>query len=135
MMGSECLLSNAVPVFVKTGAYAQGYTGSQLGAPYTSAADLGRRVDTMVVQVLQTMGLGGRKELDLRLTDNNDPFSLWRCVLNEEEFSLVRKEQNLLIDFNHFPYKLIEMLQKCIAHGREERPMYPRPAPPAKRVP
>lgn len=38
---------------------------------------------------------------------------MWQLDLTEEEFYSVRTEQNLLVDFMNFPYKLIELLQKC----------------------
>ena len=40
---------------------------------------------------------------------------MWQLDLTEEEFYLLRSEQNLLVDFANFPYKLIELLQKCLA--------------------
>ncbi len=40
---------------------------------------------------------------------------MWQLDLTEEEFYLMRSEQNLLVDFANFPYKLIELLQKCLS--------------------
>ena len=40
---------------------------------------------------------------------------MWQLDLTEEEFYMIRSEQNLLVDFHNFPYKLIELLQKCLA--------------------
>ena len=37
---------------------------------------------------------------------------------------MLRREQNLLVDHGRFPYKLIELLQQCVAHSREESPLY-----------
>jgi spindle assembly abnormal protein 6 len=39
---------------------------------------------------------------------------MWQLDLTEEEFYSVRSEQNLLVDFINFPYRLIELLQKCL---------------------
>jgi len=61
----------------------------------------------------------------MKLIDRVDPFFMWHVSLGEEEFFLLKREQSLLIDFSHFPYKLIELLQACVTHGREERhPVY-----------
>lgn len=49
---------------------------------------------------------------------------MWQLDLSEEEFYSIRSEQNLLVDFNNFPYKLIELLQKCLAFPASE-PMAP----------
>jgi spindle assembly abnormal protein 6 len=45
---------------------------------------------------------------------------MWQLDLTEEEFYSVRTEQNLLVDFHNFPYKLIELLQKCLAFPASE---------------
>lgn len=45
---------------------------------------------------------------------------MWQLDLTEEEFFGVRAEQNLLVDFHNFPYKLIELLQKCLAFSSAE---------------
>lgn len=45
---------------------------------------------------------------------------MWQLDLTEEEFYLIRSEQNLLVDFLNFPYKLIELLQKCLAYPFSE---------------
>lgn len=36
----------------------------------------------------------------------------------------MRTEQNLLVDFAYFPYKLIELLQRCIAASNEQPPSF-----------
>lgn len=58
--------------------------------------------------------------LQLRISDVNDPFFMWQLDLTEEEFYSLRAEQNLLVDFANFPYKLIELLQKCLAFPANE---------------
>lgn len=45
---------------------------------------------------------------------------MWQLDLTEEEFYSIRSEQNLLVDFHNFPYKLIELLQKCLAFPASE---------------
>jgi len=92
-----------------------------------------RRVDSIVVELYLTPVINGRKvngfpsdlqSLEIRLNDQCDPLFMWTCSLSEEEFFVLKREQNLLIDFARFPYKLIEMLQQCIAHARDEHPLY-----------
>ena len=50
---------------------------------------------------------------------------MWQLDLTEEEFYSVRSEQNLLVDFNNFPYKLIELLQKCLSFSVVSEPAAP----------
>lgn len=56
------------------------------------------------------------------MSDVHDPFFMWQLDLTEEEFFAVRRDQNLLVDFAHFPYKLIELLQRCLAAAAEQPP-------------
>lgn len=50
------------------------------------------------------------------MADANDPFFYWQCSLSEEEYYGLKREQNLLVDFNRFAYKLIELLQQCLTY-------------------
>ena len=45
---------------------------------------------------------------------------MWQFDLTEEEFFGLRNEQNLLVDFQNFPYKLIELLQRCLTSNASE---------------
>lgn len=49
---------------------------------------------------------------------------MWQLDLTEEEFFTLRAEQNLLVDFAYFPYKLIELLQRCISSASEQPPSF-----------
>ena len=40
---------------------------------------------------------------------------MWQLDLTEEDFYSIKSEQNLLVEFANFPYKLIELLQKCLS--------------------
>lgn len=54
--------------------------------------------------------------------DQLDPFFLWQALISEEEFGILRRDQNLLIDYAHFPHKLSELLERC--RVVDEHPMY-----------
>lgn len=60
----------------------------------------------------------------MKLIDSVDPFFMWHASLSEEDYFVLKREQSLLIDFSRFPYKLIELLQSCVTHSREEHPVY-----------
>ena len=49
---------------------------------------------------------------------------MWQLELTEEEFFSLRNEQNLLVDFAYFPYKLIELLQRCLSAAGEQPPSF-----------
>ena len=69
-------------------------------------------------------GTNGRKELLLRLTDNNDPFFLHQLVLNEEDFSLLKNQQGILVDYSSFPPKLTELFELCLKESAAETPKF-----------
>lgn len=54
-----------------------------------------------------------RKALEIRVTDNLDSFFVYICKLGELEFSKIRSEQNLMVDFESFGMQFIELLRKC----------------------
>lgn len=56
--------------------------------------------------------------------DPGDPFFLWTCNITEEDFLLLKREQNLLIEYNTFPYKLVELLQQCLIQSKEASPSF-----------
>ncbi|KAI6655783.1 Chain A, Serine/threonine-protein kinase PLK4 [Oopsacas minuta] len=64
------------------------------------------------------------QELILRLTDDSDPFFLHTLALSEEEYSDLKSQQGLLIDFASFPQKLIELLTLCRAQHSKEQPKF-----------
>ncbi len=49
---------------------------------------------------------------------------MWQLEFTEEEFFSLRSEQNLLVDFSYFPYKLIELLQRCLVAANEQPPSF-----------
>ena len=44
--------------------------------------------------------------------------------MNEEEFQGLKDDQSILVDFSTFPAKLVELLEKCIAHQQEAAPKF-----------
>ena len=44
--------------------------------------------------------------------------------MGEEEFHLLKTEQTLLVDFNSFPGKFIELLESCISNQGIDYPKY-----------
>ncbi|XP_022092248.1 spindle assembly abnormal protein 6 homolog [Acanthaster planci] len=65
-----------------------------------------------------------RKDLNVRLTDDTDPFFLFNLVLGEEDFQSLKVQQGLLVDFTAFPQKLIELLQRCVEEQHRDAPKF-----------
>eukprot|EP00794_Sanderia_malayensis_P007644 gene7644-8485_t len=64
-----------------------------------------------------------KKELHIRLTDDNDPFFLQFLYLNNDDFQSLKTQQGLLVDFSAFPQKLIDLVDMC---SKEENNSTPR---------
>jgi len=129
---TECLFNTAVPVTVRalsggastTLAGAAGTSYHPLGMPFYSTATpvsfqdpSGRQVNTVVFEIYLVPLVAGKKMLQLRVSDANDPFFMFQLDLGEEDYHQLRREQNLFVDFANFPYRLIELLQRCLQEG------------------
>ncbi|XP_068220599.1 spindle assembly abnormal protein 6 homolog [Palaemon carinicauda] len=64
------------------------------------------------------------KELLVRLTDEQDPFMLYTCVVCEEDYQSLRQHQGLLIDFAAFPHKFVELVNTCIRENETSSPRF-----------
>lgn len=58
------------------------------------------------------------------LTSENDYTFLYSLEISFEEFSLLKNEQNLLVDFLQFPLKFIELLKEVMSAGNAEYPKF-----------
>lgn len=67
----------------------------------------------VVVKLITHTVPNHRKELLLRLTDDNNWFFLYTLLLGEDDFSILRNSQGLLVDFNTFPNSLIALIKLC----------------------
>ncbi|KAG5462758.1 MAG: hypothetical protein BJ554DRAFT_3651 [Olpidium bornovanus] len=62
--------------------------------------------------------------LEVQLTDETDPFFLYQLDIGEEDFHRLKNDQNLLVDFQAFPEKFIELLNHCVRHRNEDHPKF-----------
>lgn len=79
---------------------------------------------TFKIQMTQSGGggYGGtHHSLRIELTDRNDPYFLYLMECGENEFHTIKNEQNILVDFQAFPSKLIEMLEYAVQREGEEQ--------------
>ncbi|KAK7007479.1 Spindle assembly abnormal protein 6 [Halocaridina rubra] len=64
------------------------------------------------------------KELLVRLTDEQDPFTLYTCVVRDDDYISLRQHQGLLIDFAAFPHKFVELVRNCIQENQTNSPRF-----------
>jgi spindle assembly abnormal protein 6 len=53
------------------------------------------------------------------ITDEHDPYFLYVLDIGEQDFHHLKREQSLLVEFNVFPMKLIELLELCLQSSYE----------------
>jgi spindle assembly abnormal protein 6 len=44
--------------------------------------------------------------------------------MSEEDFSVLKSQQGLLIDFSSFPSKFVQLVERCVAEYQTESPKY-----------
>ena len=55
--------------------------------------------------------------LKVQLTSPDELFFLYTLDLDEEDFGLLRAEQSIVVDFQHFPEKIATLLDRCGVTG------------------
>lgn len=53
------------------------------------------------------------EHLNIELTTESDPFFLYATEVNEQIFHRIKSEQHILVDFQTFPQKFVELLESC----------------------
>lgn len=64
------------------------------------------------------------KVLCIEVTDDRDPFFLHSLTVGEAEFALLKEEQSILVDFNAFHAKFIELLNECLQSKATAQPRF-----------
>eukprot|EP00965_Chrysotila_dentata_P094157 3112471-Pleurochrysis_carterae.AAC.1 len=75
---------------------------------------------------LRLSQLRGRvaRVLRLQLSDEKDAELLHLLDISEDDFHALKAEQSLLVDFETFPSKLVELLAQCVAAAAHETPRF-----------
>ncbi|KAJ3102299.1 hypothetical protein HDU97_000656 [Phlyctochytrium planicorne] len=84
-----------------------------------------KRKQKLLVKVSLSSPKNGRlRVLEIELTDEQDLFFLYQSAIGEEDFHVLRQDQNLLVDFQQFPAKFLELLDHCREYGEDENPKF-----------
>ncbi|TWW57397.1 Spindle assembly abnormal protein 6 -like protein [Takifugu flavidus] len=65
-----------------------------------------------------------KRDLRVKLTDDKDPFFLFKLSISEEDFQSLKVQQGLLVDFASFPQKFIDLLNLCYSEQESENPRF-----------
>ncbi|ORX58519.1 hypothetical protein BCR36DRAFT_457362 [Piromyces finnis] len=67
---------------------------------------------------------GRVKVLNIQITDPEDPFFLYTLEIGEDDFHVLKNEQNLLVDFQQFPISFTQLLDECINSKFDDSPKF-----------
>lgn len=56
-----------------------------------------------------------RQQVDIKVTDRQDPLFIWQSTVGEDDYFVLRREQQLLVDYQRFPHRLVDFLRQCQA--------------------
>ncbi|XP_008333100.1 spindle assembly abnormal protein 6 homolog [Cynoglossus semilaevis] len=65
-----------------------------------------------------------KRDLHVRLTDDQDPYFLFNLSISEEDFQSLKVQQGLLVDFASFPQKFIDLLNLCYSEQESDNPRF-----------
>ena len=51
--------------------------------------------------------------LTLELTDEEDPFFIYSLDISEQDYHVLKQEQQIMVDFQQFPNQFVELLNFC----------------------
>jgi len=54
----------------------------------------------------------------LKITDNDDPSLLYTLDVTELDFTSLKAQQGLLVDFSNFAIHLVRLLEQCINNAK-----------------
>jgi spindle assembly abnormal protein 6 len=79
---------------------------------------------TVTVHLKESTSPLHSKELVIRLTDDSDPFFLYSLALSEDDYSGLKSQQGLLVDYAAFPQKFIDLLNLCLSESTSSTPRF-----------
>jgi len=65
-----------------------------------------------------------RKDFHVEITDEQDPYLFYSLRMSEEDFSILKSQQGLLIDFSSFPSKFVQLVERCVSEHKSEIPKF-----------
>lgn len=71
----------------------------------------------------QTTMTANKKELIIKLSDENDPFFLYSLHMNEDDYQSWQASERLMVDFSLFVERLVDLLNKCENNEKADNPM------------
>ena len=110
----------------------QGHDGTSPGSSFSQVLNVvqhqsdGDRTSPLQVTVTSqlTSGQSQSRSVTITITDPGDYFFYFSVSLTEEDFTNLRQQQGLLVDFVNFPTMLIQLLEKCLSESQSAQPKF-----------
>ncbi|GFO03271.1 spindle assembly abnormal protein 6-like protein [Plakobranchus ocellatus] len=83
-----------------------------------------KKVYVQLQMQLQSSKHDSKKELVVKLTDEQDLYFLYTLRLAEDDFQSLKMQQGLLVDFASFPQKFVDLLDMCLKESSKENPKF-----------
>uniref|UniRef100_A0A8C9LPN2 Spindle assembly abnormal protein 6 N-terminal domain-containing protein n=1 Tax=Piliocolobus tephrosceles TaxID=591936 RepID=A0A8C9LPN2_9PRIM len=71
-------------------------------------------IDFLIVKINTLKNANGKPYMRLELSSDKNEFFFYYLDLFEENYENIKKEQRLVINFNLFPFKFIDLLEECV---------------------
>lgn len=78
----------------------------------------------VTIELQMTTSPVHKRDLLVKLTDDQDPYFLFNLSISEEDFQSLKVQQGLLIDFASFPQKFIDLLNLCYSEQDSHSPRF-----------
>ncbi|ANQ08919.1 Uncharacterized protein PCOAH_00036250 [Plasmodium coatneyi] len=76
-------------------------------------------VKTLTVKINSLKSIGGKQYMRLELSDDTNELFFYYLDLYEENYESIKREQTLVINFDLFPFKFIDLLEECVLENEQ----------------
>ncbi|KJP88939.1 hypothetical protein AK88_01433 [Plasmodium fragile] len=76
-------------------------------------------VKALTVKINSLKSIGGKQYMRLELSDDSNDLFFYYLDLYEENYESIKREQTLVINFDLFPFKFIDLLEECVLENEQ----------------
>ncbi|CAG9478136.1 spindle assembly abnormal protein 6, putative [Plasmodium vivax] len=76
-------------------------------------------VKALTVKINSLKSIGGKQYMRLELSDDSNELFFYYLDLYEENYESIKREQTLVINFDLFPFKFIDLLEECVLENEQ----------------
>ncbi|EUD66343.1 hypothetical protein C922_03259 [Plasmodium inui San Antonio 1] len=76
-------------------------------------------VKPLTVKINNLKSIGGKPYMRLELSDDSNELFFYYLDLYEENYESIKREQKLVINFDLFPFKFMDLLEECVLENEQ----------------